>query len=93
MSSQQCPVPSSPLHVLVQDAYVDVGGSPEHIVGLMFPANRVQGASDEVGPLVGFRRSLREAARVLRLTNPPFDPCATSVTKIEPPEHRRASTR
>lgn len=44
------------LVVLVQDLDVDVRSRAEHVVRLVFPADAVQGATDEVRPLVRLRR-------------------------------------
>lgn len=43
------------LVVLVQDLNVDVRSRAEHVVRLVFPANAVEGAADEVRPLMGLR--------------------------------------
>lgn len=44
------------LVVLVQDFDVDVRSRAKHVVRLVFPADAVQGAADEVRPLVRLRR-------------------------------------
>lgn len=58
----------SPLHMLVQNIHVDVRSGPEHVVRLMLSADSVQGAADEVGPLVRLRRGRSWASVVLSRT-------------------------
>lgn len=43
------------LAVLVQNLHVHVGNSPKHVVRLVLPADAVERAADEVGPLVRLR--------------------------------------
>lgn len=58
----------SPLHVLVQNVHVDVRSGPEHVVRLMLSADSVQGATNEVGPLVRLRRGRSWASVALSCT-------------------------
>lgn len=47
--------PVEVLVVLVQDVHVHVRHGAKHVVRLVLPADAIQGAADEVGPLVRLR--------------------------------------